>query len=207
MPIRCQVQQGSEQLRQDSEYRCCISAFLRLLRFCVCFIFSLFDIGNAIKSHPLRLLLISTPCLHFCSALHMRCHLHHGHHAMDPKYRFSPNAIAPTQSPRAGESSLSAQSTSVSPASAPRLKRVSANASNNSSAGAVPNEELVCHAVFSLLLCHDAVRSSTKARFRLIDPMCSLGMCLASISSIKGEFVLPAVLTRPCQSHVSARNA
>lgn len=160
--------------------------------------------GNQI--HPLRLLLISTLCLHFCSALHMRCHLHHGHHAIQSTVS-SLTPIVTTQPPRAGESSLSAQSTSVSPASAPRLKRVSANASNNSSAGAVPNEELVCYAVFSLLLCPRCCQSSTRVKFRLIDPMCSLGMCLASISSIKGEFVLPAVLTRPCQSHVSARNA
>lgn len=68
--------------------------------------------------HPLRLLLISMLCLHFCSALHMRCHLHHGHHAIQSTVS-SLTPIVPTQPPRAGESSLSAQSTSVSP-SAPQ---------------------------------------------------------------------------------------
>ncbi|KAM6488189.1 hypothetical protein HDV62DRAFT_347150 [Trichoderma sp. SZMC 28011] len=68
--------------------------------------------------HPLRLLLISMLCLHFCSALHMRCHLHHGHHAIQITVS-SLTPIVPTQPPRAGESSLPAQSTSVSP-SAPQ---------------------------------------------------------------------------------------
>ncbi|PKK48922.1 hypothetical protein CI102_4076 [Trichoderma harzianum] len=144
------------------------AAFLRLLLLCVCCIFSLFDIGNAIKS--IRSVSSLSPRLVCTSAAPYICGATSITDIMPSKVPFSSlTPIVPTQPPRAGESSLSAQSTSVSPASAPRLKRVSANASNNSSAGAVPNEELLCHTVFSLLHCHDAVRSSTKVRFRLID--------------------------------------